>query len=361
MQAVARPERATMVALATATLGIGFLLAVLPFFSGTPGHGFDLVAYVAAARRVLTLGTPYQAETLGGPFSAGPAGLYLYPPVLAVLLAPFASLPFAAIAAGWWILRVGLLALACALLPVPRWVRAALLLVAAISYPVLLDLNLGNVSLVVLVLTVVAWRWLDRPTGAAAIGLAIALRPTLFVVPVWMLLRRQWWALAWTVASGLLLVALTLPFVGLAGYRDYATMIRNLGGLTGVPRNVDLGSAALLLGASPAVGQISLFAGYILAVLAIALGLRRDAETGLVVTVMASLLLAPLLWAHYLVALILPAALLAARGQRWAVLLPLLGWLPEALLPLAVLACTFLPLAVARERAAPFPTPQPET
>jgi len=120
--------------------------------------------------------------------------------------------------------------------------------------------------------------------------------------------------------------------------------VRNLSGLTGVARNVDLGSAALLLGLPPAVAQVALFAGYALGVLAIALGLRRDRDVGFVMTVMASLLLAPLLWVHYLVALLLPAALLAARGHPWAVLLPLLGWLPEAFLPLAVVVGTFLPL-----------------
>ncbi|MGZ6271978.1 MAG: hypothetical protein ACXWPJ_07910, partial [Candidatus Limnocylindrales bacterium] len=102
---------------------------------------------------------------------------------------------------------------------------------------------------------------------------------------------------------------------------------------------------------SPALAQLALFVGYGLGILAIALGLRRDRATGFVMTVMASLLLAPLLWVHYLVALILPAALLAARGYRWAILLPLLGWLPEPLLALAALAGTFLPLLPARPAA----------
>ena len=43
----------------------------------------------------------------------------------------------------------------------------------------------------------------------------------------------------------------------------------------------------------------------------------------------ASLLLTPLLWGHYLVLLVIPAAFLAQRGRTWALALPLLGWLPE--------------------------------
>lgn len=344
MHAPARLDRATVVGLALGVAGVLLLLAVQPFFSGTRGYGYDLAAYVAAAQRVAAGGTPYQPETLDGPFSAGPGGLYLYAPPLAALLAPISGLPFEALAAGWWILRVAALAGACALLPAPTWVRGALLGVAAISYPVLIDLNLGNVSLVVLLLTVCAWRWLDRPAGSIAVALALALRPTLVVLPIWSLLRRQWRAVAWTVAAGLVVILLSLPLVGLGAYRDYLTVVRNLSDLTGVARNVDLGSAALLLGLSPELARVALLVGYALGVLAIALGLRRDRDTGFVMTVMASLLLAPLLWVHYLVALLLPAALLAARGHPWAVLLPLLGWLPESLLPLAALAGTFLPL-----------------
>ncbi len=78
---------------------------------------------------------------------------------------------------------------------------------------------------------------------------------------------------------------------------------------------------------------------------------RRDASAGYVATVGASLLLAPLLWAHYLAGLLLPAALLADRGRRWGLLLPLLGWLPEPLLPLVALAGALLPLLVARPSA----------
>jgi len=348
MHAAARLDRATVIGLALGVAGVLALLALQPFFSTTRGYGYDLQAYVAAAQRVAAGGTPYQPETLGGPFSPGPAGLYLYPPPLAALLAPFSGLPFEVIAAGWWILRVGALAGACALLPVPAWIRGVLLGVAAISYPVLIDLNLGNVSLIVLLLTVCAWRWLDRPAGSIAVAGALALRPTLVVLPLWSLLRRQWRAVAWTVGAGLALILLTLPLVGLGAYGDYLTVLRNLSGLTGVERNVDLGSAALLLGLPDWVAQLALLAGYALAVLAIGLGLRRDRDTGFVVTVMASLLLAPLLWVHYLVALLLPAALLAARGYAWAVLLPLLGWLPEPTLPLVAVAASLLPFLGSR-------------
>ena len=55
--------------------------------------------------------------------------------------------------------------------------------------------------------------------------------------------------------------------------------------------------------------------------------LRYDRETSFMVTIGATLLLAPLLWDHYLATLLLPAAFLAQRGRWWGLALPLLAWL----------------------------------
>jgi hypothetical protein len=41
--------------------------------------------------------------------------------------------------------------------------------------------------------------------------------------------------------------------------------------------------------------------------------------------------------------LMLPAALLAARGRPWGLALPLLSWLPSAALPFVVIASVWLP------------------
>lgn len=343
-----RDRRSTALALAMGVAGAVLLLAALAVFSSSSGYGYDLAAYLSAAQRVAAGGSPYQPQTLSGPFNPGPAGLYLYPPPLAVLLAAVTGLATPTVEAGWWILRVGLLVVGCAALPVPRWVRGALLLVLAVSYPTLIDLNLGNVSLLVLVTSCLAWRWLDRPAAGRFTALAMALRPTLVVVPIWWLVRRQWRAVAWTVGAGLLLIVLTLPFVGIGGYTDYLTVVRNLSNVTGVRHNVDLASAALLLGLGPGVVQPALILQYALGVGAIGLALRQDREVGFVMVTVASLLLAPLIWVHYLVVLALPAALLAARGYRWAILLPLLGWLPEPVLPLVAIAGAYVPLLAAR-------------
>jgi hypothetical protein len=138
-------------------------------------------------------------------------------------------------------------------------------------------------------------------------------------------------------------VALSLPWLAPRVWLEYVTVLRNVSDVTGVQANVDLGSAVLLLGGPPGLAQAALYVGYALAVAAVLLSLRRDRELSYVVTLMASLLLSPLLWNHYLTNLLIPAAFLASRGRAWGLGLPLLGWLPNPLLPLVAVAGLLLP------------------
>ncbi len=136
--------------------------------------------------------------------------------------------------------------------------------------------------------------------------------------------------------------------MGLDGYGDYLTVLRNLSDVTGVDFNWDLGSVVRSFGAGDTLSALALVAGFALAVVAIVTSLRRDREVGFMVTVVASLLLSPLLWDHYLSMLVLPAAFLASRGRPWA--LPAPGVVAPGLddvvgisLPVIVLAAVFLP------------------
>ena len=223
--------------------------------------------------------------------------------------------------------------LACLLMPVRLNIRLLAFAVAAISSPVLVDLNLGNVSVVVMALLALVWRWLDRPAGSVALAIAMSVRPTLGLLLGWWLLRRLWRPVVWTIIAGLAIVVLTLPFVGLRGYLDFVTVLRNVSQVTGVANNLDLGSTVLRLTYGTLVATIALYAGYALAIGAMLYSLRFDRELSFMVTIGATLLLAPLLWDHYLAGLVLPAAFLAQRGRPWGLALPLLAWLPPAFLP----------------------------
>ena len=310
------------------------ILAITNWVGRSPGWAYDFHAYYDAALRLVATGTPYQTETLAGPFRPGPFGLYLYSPLLALLFAPLTALGEGTAILLWLAVRVGIVGLTCAALPIARPLRLAAFGVAALSAPVLFDLDLGNVSLIVTFVAVLTWRWLDQPAGAIALAASLTVRPTMALICAWWLLRGLWRPVAWTVAAFGVLVLATLPFVGPARWLEYVTVLRNVINVSGVISNVDLSSAVLMVGGSSSVAQAALFAGYAVAITAMLLSLRRDRELSYVVTLMATLLLSPLLWDHYLTNLLVPAAFLAGRGRTWALGLPLMCWLPTLLVAL---------------------------
>jgi hypothetical protein len=342
-----RSIRPSLVAAAVlAAIGLAWLLLGLMALPQGSGWGFDFGAYRDGAVRLVETGTLYQPETVTQPFRPGPIKLFLYPPPSGAAMLPFTALGEHDGALTWHVLHIVMLVLACAALPVSLTVRLAVFGVAALSHAVTFDISVGNVSSTLLLPLALAWRWLDRPGGAIAQAVAICVRPTLGIIVVWQLLRRQWRAVAWTAGAGIVIVALTLPIVGIDDYVDYVAVLRNLSDAIGVERNLDLGSTALRLGLDTSLGSVALIVGYVTAIGAVLLSLRRDREVGFVVAAMASLLLAPVLWDHYLALTVLPAALLASRGHAWALVLPLLTWLPPGLQPFLAVLATLLPLAL---------------
>ena len=341
-------------------------LAVWSWIGRSPAWAYDFRAYWEAALRLVATGSPYTAETLAGPFRLappfrmGPLELYMYSPVLAVLFVPLTALGEAGAVIVWLALRVAALGLTCALMPIPRRQRATLFGVALLSAPVLRDLELGNVSLLVNFLAVVMWRWLDRPAAGIALAVSLTVRPTMALIGAWWLLRGIWRPVAWTVTVGVLLVLASLIWLRPEVWLQYPTVLGNVRDVMGVPNNLDLGSAVLMLGGPLWVAHLALYAGYAVAIGAVLLSLRRDRELSYVVTLMATLILSPLLWDHYLTNLLVPAAFLAARGRVWGLALPLLAWLPQPVLPLVALAGLLLPF-LARGGANPSPPGQAAT
>jgi glycosyl transferase family 87 len=359
MVAFGRPQelRAALTRVA-AWVGAGvaglFLLLASSQFVRSSGYGFDLTCYWGGAQRLASGSGLYLPQNLDGPFQHGAPAVYVYAPPLAVLLAPATALPFDVVALGWLALHLAALVLACALMPVRVPIRLAVFAAAAFSSPLLVDLNLGNVSTFVLLVAVVGWRWLDRPHAAVTLAAGMAIRPQLAVLLIWWLLRRKLRLAAYTFATGAVIVLATLPFVGVQSYLDFIRVVRN-DQVAGVVHNGSLESAAMLLGLSGPVPTLAFFAGALVAIVAIVASLRRDAEVSYAVTACASLLLTPLLWGHYLLVLLIPAALLAQRGRTWALALPLLGWLPDGAISIAALAGVLVPLLVPTRPAVPEP------
>lgn len=348
-----RRRRGLVIGSIAAIVFLLLILAITRVLYGSAAWAYDFIAYKDAAVRLIQTGSPYQPGwTLNGPFQAGPFDLYLYSPVPAVLMLPFGYLSTDGGALIFLVIRLAMLVSMCALMPVNRPARLATLAVACVSAPVLQDLNLGNVSLIVTFLAVVAWQFVDRPLASVAIAAAASLRPTMAIFALWWLVRRQWRAVVWTALAGLALVVITLPFVGIAGWTDYVTLLANLTNFEAVYRNFALEALAVRAGAPEWLASAALFAGYAAAGVAVALSLRRDRDVSFVVTVGATLLLSPLLWDHYMTNLLIPAALLAGRGRPWGLVLPLLCWLPQELLVFIAFAGMIAPFA-APDRGVP--------
>jgi len=348
-------RRQVLILASVSSLLFLLLIGAIALLHGSAAWAYDFSAYYIALERLVMSGTPYQPETLAGPFNAGPFGLYLYSPVPVVLLLPLAGLAVADAALIFLVLRLALLLATCALMPVSRSVRLATLAIACISAPVLQDLNLGNVSLIVTFFAVLGWRYLDRPAGAAGIGASLFIRPTMGLFVAWWLLRGKLTPLLWVAVAAAALFLLTLPFVGLRGWTDYLTLLGNLSGFELISRNFALGPLVGRMGAPDWLAALAQYAAYAVAGLAVLVSLRRDRELSYVVTLGATLLVSPLLWDHYLTNLLVPAAFLAHRGRWPFVLLPLLCWLPQELLVFVALAGMLLPF-VAADRGEPAGT-----
>jgi hypothetical protein len=317
--------------------------------------GYDIEAYVRAAGRLLTDGSLYLREQIEAPYLPGGKDYYHYSPPLGVALTPLADLPEHDSSALWFVLKVAALVAACLLMPVRLPLRALTFVGIAVSFWAMRDLVLGNVGVLLVLPMVIAWRWLDRPLGSIALAATISVRPSTGALLIWQLLRRRWRAAAWTTGAGIGLVLLTLPVVGIDGYRDYASVLGNMVTPGAGSENRDLGATLVSMGLPDRWIDLVRLGSIALGGVLILLSLRRDRELGFMITLTASMLMVPLMWEYYLLTLALPLALLAERWRPMVLLLLALSWLPSAFAPalvLATLALLFLLPAGRRAREA---------
>lgn len=335
-----------------ASLGLVVLGLAVVVFVNSSGFGYDFRAYDAAARRIAGGEPLYLPGSVQAYRDGRYQGLYLYPPPLAIALVPLTLLGQSGATIAWLVIRVLLLAAGCWALPVSWRARLAAFGVACVSFPVLFDLNLGNVSVVVFALCAVAWRWMDAPVGAIAHAALIAIRFPFGVFALTWLVQRRLRTLAWTIAAGLVLVVIGLPVVGISSYAEYLAILRGLPDISTGLHNLSLKSTTIEVGLPDTIVALALPLGYVLGVVAVIFAAsRRDASTAFVVTAIATMLVSPFIHPHYLVLLLLPAALLADRGHWWGLGLPLLGWLPDIYLPMVA------PLAICLVLVARDPEP----
>lgn len=307
---------------------MALLVAMLGLVLGSAGAtlGYDYTCYAAASQHLLD-GRPIYDNAFSIAIGTCP-GTYTYPPAFAVALVPW--LLFGGAAAGLWCLAMAASFVAgAALLPVRRDVRWLVVIVAALDWPLLYAVKLGQVEPLLFLGFAVAWRWMDRPAAVgavAALGALVKVQPGL--LGVWALATRRYRAVAVAVVAVLVLAGATTVVTGPAAWAAYADLVRGLGGTLSTPHNFAPGAVAHLAGASDAVATAVQLGSAALAAAALLAAFRwASPVASLQVTIVVSQLLSAPLRDHYAVLLLLPVAWLVARGRTWAALIPLLGWI----------------------------------
>ena len=301
--------------------------------------GFDLVLLLDAARRVQAGGGPYDPAMLAGTSPDATSLFYSYPPPVAQALTALAWLPDGVVLVLWGLGATAGLALAAAKLAATggrtdgRGVALRAALVAPLILPFAIALLFGNLdawyplafgALVAAVLPGSSPR--TRAAGGIALGVVAVAKLHPASILAWLVLRvvvdRRGPAasvLAATAITGLVIVAASVVVGGTGPWLDYAGVIRAGAGAAVIdPRNVGpvsmLGQVVALSADGARVAQVAV-AILALGVSALAAVRVRDALASLAIAITASLVVLPVTWYHYPVALIPVGIALALRGR----------------------------------------------
>jgi alpha-1,2-mannosyltransferase len=246
---------------------------------------------------------------------------FVYPPVAALLFAPFAALPsevarvlmfFAGLAAVLGALR---------LLGVEDWRCYG---VAIVSAPTINSLALGALTSFLLLGAALVWRYRDTP-AVTALATAFTAVVKLFLWPlaVWLIATRRWRAALLCALFSALLLLGGWAVIDFAGLGTYPTLVRLLERIEGP---VSYSTVALLglSGSAETAATVLLSLGGVVAIVFAARGSDGDRRS-LAVAIVVALLATPLVWLHYLLLLFVPIALYRPRlSGLW--FLPMLLW-----------------------------------
>ena len=261
---------------------------------------------------------------LNGTF--GSVADYLYSPLAAALTAPALALPTDVAVVAWLALKVVLLVVGTTIATRGLGgVDRLLLGVAAVAFlPILYDLELGNVTVIMLVaLAALVWTP-DRVATGIPLGLVLATAPKPQLVPVliWLLVAHRRALLGALVAAALA----TLVGLALTGPAAYAAWFEALR----APAYLNSGDIINL--ALWSLPPVVAFPCAVAAIGGFAIALRRGYWPGLLAAICVGLLLAPytLIYGAGLLLIVAPATVRAS---------------PRAVLALAITAPVALVLA----------------
>jgi alpha-1,2-mannosyltransferase len=317
------------------TLGPVFAAVGAVVAAVTWPRAFDLEAYLDAARLSAAGGDPYSATRAAGIDDWGQGQVFVSPPFVAHVLAPFSSLPTDVV----WVLwtTASLLALGAAIRLLDRDTLVARAPVLAFSFVYLWgSLWMGQVNLFALAGLLLAFGARTDRLAGFGLALAVVTRALPGAFALVLLLERRWRALAWSaVFAGL--VVLIRP----ADWMTYLQVAREASGLPTLPVIVQTSLAPyppLWVAAGIAVA----------AVVAIAAVVEKDRRLLAGTAVGFAIVLLPTnAWHHWLTFAMAPL-LLYGDGSAWS-RATLLALVVVSILPIGSLsaAVTVLGLAAA--------------
>jgi hypothetical protein len=266
----------------------------------------------------------------GDIYDAGARFVNLNPPFWTVLMLPFGLME---VLPAYRLFSVLMLAAAVGCLAWtaremrlhPAWAIAAVVLLM-VSSPLLATLALGQIYPILTLGLVAAWTLERRGKpnlSGVALGLTVAIKPSLLPVLLWPIVRRRWGMLGVTVASGTIVTLLGVIALGLEATRSWIEILLreplnlfwdNASLPATVARLFTENVVAVPLANAP--WSVSLAYGLgILAVFVTAVVVQDDDATGMWALVAVSLLASPITWHNYLLLLGPGILVLLARGR----------------------------------------------
>lgn len=301
---------AALAALATLALSLALL---------GPYDAFDFrQAYLGAAHAVMDGRSPYPPT---GDWTISHDRAYVYPPTLAVLIAPLTLVPLWLAVLVWSVLCVVAVGAALWLAGVRDARVYFVTYMWAPMYPALQNMN---ASLLVTVLVALAWRYRDRAaTAGLAVGAAIALKLFVWPLVIWLAATRRWRAAAIAAASGVAMIVVSWAVIGFQGVRRYPVLLDELT-RRGIGVSHSVTSIGFALGLSRgAATLVAVAVGVLLVVACIRTARHGEEARSLMLALAAGLAVTPIMWQHHLLVLLVPLGVLRPRlSPVWFVMLP---------------------------------------
>jgi hypothetical protein len=307
------PSRLALLAVLAALQWAWFLRAVPEL------HGNDFGIFY----RSVASATPYLPHHDNPAMESGALLTNLNPPHFHLVILPFTRLPFVVACIIWWTMN-GLLLWAA----LTRWLRdqgqrwsASNVVWALLWAPIV---TMGFTGQVTVVVGVPLWFGLRalmsgyHRSGGFLFGLALSVKPILWPLGLWLVVRRAWGAVMGMFAGGAIAVIAGMAVYGPDAYRDWVVA---LGGIAWGAQvmNASLAAIAIRLPVS-SPETLWLSVGAFLAVFTVWRTQDRTLREAWPAIVAASLLASPLGWVYY-GAWLLPGTTLA-DWTRW----PGLAW-----------------------------------